>query len=105
MTDWTDRTLLELLKLAATPIDFDQLIAAGVLRKHGRGYELLDLAGLSEHARRKIRIKHSAAIVLRSRNHGDEVQGFFSDELRLVDRVNSGSAAVSFSVSTIAART
>jgi hypothetical protein len=56
MTDWTDKTLLELLKLAATPIDFDQLIAAGVLRKHGRRYELLDLAGVPEHARLKIRI-------------------------------------------------
>ena len=27
MTDWTDKTLLELIKLAATPIEFDQLIA------------------------------------------------------------------------------
>jgi hypothetical protein len=53
MTDWTDKTLLELIKLAATPIDFDQLIADGVLRKHGKRYELLDLARLPEHARRK----------------------------------------------------
>jgi hypothetical protein len=56
MTDWTDRTLLELIKLAATPIDFDHLIADGVLRKHGKRYELLNLARLPEHARRKIRI-------------------------------------------------
>jgi predicted outer membrane protein len=56
MTDWTDKTLLQLIKLAATPIDFDQLIAAGVLRKHGKRYELLNLARLPEHARRKIRI-------------------------------------------------
>ena len=56
MTDWTDKTLLELIKLAASPIDFDQLIADGVLRKHGKRYELLDLARLPEHARRKIRI-------------------------------------------------
>jgi hypothetical protein len=56
MTDWNDRHLLELLKTAATPIDFDQLIADGVLRKHGGRYELLDLARLSEHARRKIRV-------------------------------------------------
>jgi hypothetical protein len=55
MTDWTDKTLLELIKRAATPIDYDQLIADGVLRKHGRRYELLDLARLPEHARRKIR--------------------------------------------------
>jgi hypothetical protein len=56
MTDWSDRTLLELLNIAATPIDFDQLIADGVLRKHGAKYELLDLARLPEHARLKIRI-------------------------------------------------
>ena len=56
MTDWTDKTLLELIKPAATPIDCEQLIADGVLRKHGKRYELLDLARLPEHARRKIRI-------------------------------------------------
>jgi hypothetical protein len=56
MTEWTNRTLLEILKMAATPIDFDQLIADGVLRRHGAKYELLDLARLPEHARRKIRI-------------------------------------------------
>jgi hypothetical protein len=56
MTEWTNRTLLEILKMAATPIDFDQLIADGILRKHGARYELLDLARLPEHARRKIRI-------------------------------------------------
>jgi hypothetical protein len=56
MTDWTDKSLLELIKLAATPIDFDQLITDVVLRKHGRRYELLDLARLPENAGRKIRI-------------------------------------------------
>jgi hypothetical protein len=56
MTDWTDKTLLELIKLAATPIDFDQLIADWDLRKHGKRHELLDLARLPEHARRKFRI-------------------------------------------------
>jgi hypothetical protein len=56
VTEWSNRKLLELLKMAATPIDFDQLIADGVLRKHGGRYELLDLARLPEHARRKIRI-------------------------------------------------
>jgi hypothetical protein len=55
MIDWTDKTLLELIKLAATPIDFDHLIADGVLRKHGKRYELLNFARLPEHARRKIR--------------------------------------------------
>ena len=44
MTEWTNRMLLEILKMAATPIDFDQLIADGVPRKHGARYELLDLA-------------------------------------------------------------
>jgi hypothetical protein len=53
---WSDKKLLGLLKLAATPIDFGQLIADGVLRRHGAKYELLDLAMLPEHARRKIRI-------------------------------------------------
>ena len=54
MTAWSDEKLLELLKMAATPIDFDQLIADGVLRRHGAKYELLDLARLPEHARHKI---------------------------------------------------
>ena len=44
MTDWTNSTLLEILKMAATPIIFDQLIVDGVLRKHGAKYEVLDLA-------------------------------------------------------------
>jgi hypothetical protein len=56
VTDWNNRKLLELLEMAATPIDFDRLIADGALRKHGAKYELLDLARLPEHARRKIRI-------------------------------------------------
>jgi hypothetical protein len=56
MTHWNDKTLVKLIEMAATPIDFDQLIADGVLRRHGGKYELLDLARLPEHARRKIRI-------------------------------------------------
>jgi hypothetical protein len=56
MAGWNDERLHELLKIAATPIDFDQLIADRVLRKHGGRYELLDLARLPEHARRKIRV-------------------------------------------------
>jgi hypothetical protein len=54
MSEWSNRKLLELLKMAATRIDFDELIVDGVLRKHGARYELLDLARLPEHARRKI---------------------------------------------------
>lgn len=56
MTDWNDKAFLKLIKMAATPVDYDNLIANGVLRRHGRRYELLDLARLPEHARRKIRI-------------------------------------------------
>jgi hypothetical protein len=54
VTGWSDKKILELLKMVATSIDFDQLFADGVLRKHGAKYELLDLAWLPEHARRKI---------------------------------------------------
>ena len=39
----------------ATPIDFDQLIADGVLREAGSWYEVLDVARLPEHARCKIK--------------------------------------------------
>jgi hypothetical protein len=56
MTAWSGKKLLEILNVAATPIDFDQLIADGILRKHGRKYEILDLERLPEHAIRKIRI-------------------------------------------------
>jgi hypothetical protein len=56
MTTWNDKELLEILTMAATQIDFKKLIANGVLCKHGARYELLDLARLPEHARRKIRI-------------------------------------------------
>jgi hypothetical protein len=56
MVNWNDKKLLKLIAIAATPIDFDTLIASGVLRKHGARYELLDLERLPEHARRKIRI-------------------------------------------------
>jgi hypothetical protein len=55
MTEWTVNTLLELIKMAAAPVNFDQLIANGVLRKYGTRYEVLDLARLPEHARRKVR--------------------------------------------------
>jgi hypothetical protein len=77
-TDWNDKTLLRILKLAATPIDFDQLIADGVLRKHGSRYELLDLARLPEHARRKI------SIVTTSRKTTRPVVSFFKPSKQLV---------------------
>jgi hypothetical protein len=78
MTDWNDRILLELLKMAATPIDFDQLIADRILRRHGARYELLDLARLPEHARRKIRI------VTTSRKTTSPVVSFLKPSRQLV---------------------
>ena len=36
------------------PIDFDQLIADGVLEKWGDGYQILDYTRLPRHARLKI---------------------------------------------------
>jgi hypothetical protein len=78
VTDWNDNTLHELIKVAAKPIDFDQLIADGVLRKHGAKYELMDLARLPEHARRKIRI------VTTSRKTSSPVIAFYRPSKQLV---------------------
>ena len=39
MTAWNDKRLLELIKMASATINFDQLIADGVLRQHGAKYE------------------------------------------------------------------
>jgi hypothetical protein len=78
MSVWNDRRLLEILRLAATPIDFDQLIADGVLRKHGPRYELLDLARLPEHARRKIRV------ITTSGKTGNPILSFLEPSRQLV---------------------
>jgi hypothetical protein len=51
----TQPELLELAEALAAPIDFDQLIADGVLRKARGWYEVLDAARLPEHALRKIK--------------------------------------------------
>jgi hypothetical protein len=47
--------LLEVAEALATPIDFDQLILDGVLRKAGSWYEILDPARLPDSARLKIK--------------------------------------------------
>ena len=39
----------------ATPIDFDQLVADGVLAKDGAWYKVLDLERLPKHASKKIK--------------------------------------------------
>ncbi len=51
----TYKELRRLAEVLAAPIDFDQLITAGVLRAKGKWYEVLDLDRLPEHARVKIR--------------------------------------------------
>lgn len=45
----------ELLKEAATPIDFDALVQAGVLEKRGGWYAILDFDALPRHAKSKIK--------------------------------------------------
>jgi hypothetical protein len=62
-TGSTYRELRRLAELLAAPIDFDFLIAAGVLRKRGTWYEVLDLAQLPEHARAKIKAVRSPNLV------------------------------------------
>ena len=41
-------------EMLATPIDFDQLVADGVLRRRGAWWEILDWQRLPEHAEYKI---------------------------------------------------
>jgi hypothetical protein len=40
--------------MLSTPIDFDQLVADGVLKKRGAWWQVLDWDRLPEHARRKV---------------------------------------------------
>jgi hypothetical protein len=51
----THPELRQAAEALATPIDFDQLIEDGVLRKTGSWYEVVDPARLPEHARLKIK--------------------------------------------------
>jgi hypothetical protein len=41
-------------ELLATPLDFEQLVADGILRKRGAWWEVLDMDRLPKHARCKI---------------------------------------------------
>jgi hypothetical protein len=50
-SDSTYRELRRLAESPAAPLDFDRLVAVGVLRKLGNWYEILDLSRLPEHAR------------------------------------------------------
>lgn len=47
--------MLEQAKKLATPIDFDTLIAQGVLEKKGAWYKVLDWDKLPEHAKEKVK--------------------------------------------------
>jgi len=51
----TTKELEQLLKEAATPIDFQELIQAGVLEKRGSWYAILKFDELPPHAKRKIK--------------------------------------------------
>jgi hypothetical protein len=67
----THPELIETAEALATPIDFDQLIADGVLRKaKTRGwYEILDTSRLPEHAWQKIKaIKSGNRVRFRKAN-------------------------------------
>ena len=46
--------VLEKAKSLATPIDFEALVAEGILEKKGAGYKILDMERLPDHAKDKI---------------------------------------------------
>lgn len=46
----TQKELIELAKLLATPIDFESLENAGVIERHGAWFKLLDFNALPKHA-------------------------------------------------------
>jgi len=50
----SDEEFRQMAVLMATPIDFEQLVADGVLKKRGRGWQVLDMKRLPEHAAKKI---------------------------------------------------
>jgi hypothetical protein len=54
-TIMTTEELQELLKEAATPIDFEELIQAGVLEKRGSWYAIRKFDELPPHAKSKIK--------------------------------------------------
>lgn len=59
----TYQTLLRAVEALAAPIDFDGLIADGVLRANGTWFEVLDVARLPEAARVRIRAVRSPNLV------------------------------------------
>jgi hypothetical protein len=59
----TYKELRRLAEVLAAPIDFDRLVATGVLRKQGKWFEVLDMSQLPEHARMKIKAVRSPNLV------------------------------------------
>jgi hypothetical protein len=51
----TQKEVIELAKLLATPIDFEALEKTGVIERHGSWFKLLDLKALPEHALKQAR--------------------------------------------------
>jgi hypothetical protein len=78
------RQLREEAELLAIPIDFDQLVKDGILKKRGAWWELLDIGRLPEHARCNIKAFKSikAGNALQA---GNCVQ-FWKHDPRLKDR-------------------
>mgnify|MGYP000114212403 CR=1 FL=1 len=50
----TRESILEKAKSLATPIDFEDLIEKGILKKKGAKYKILDMDKLPQHAKDKI---------------------------------------------------
>lgn len=46
--------ILKKAKSIATPIDFERLVAEGILERKGLGYKILDMKRLPDHAKDKI---------------------------------------------------
>jgi hypothetical protein len=51
----TRQELIEKIESVATPIDFEALIAEGILEKKGARYKILDMTRLPQHAQDKIK--------------------------------------------------
>jgi hypoxanthine phosphoribosyltransferase len=59
--DYAD-TADSLAQTLATPIDFEQLIADGILKKWGAWYQVLDWKRLPEHVRQKANTMKADAV-------------------------------------------
>ncbi len=73
-----DPELVRRGKLLAMPIDFDSLVAAGVLKRRGHWWQILDKSRLPEHAWAKVRALRD------SRKKGETLVQFERIRLRLV---------------------